>query len=230
MRCSRCCVCGPAIWGPTSQPRCSVQGRGGGPWLLSVCVLAEGLAVPSPLALNSRSGVSSLGKTWRCFPGSSGAHLNYLTPRSTARRGGGTGGAHYQAGALCLSAMAQRCRGQAVPAARFPAAGHTRSGKGAVISASETGRLEPHLTRKVLEQGCGACELGGHCGTGRWESSTAEGKSEHFQWARDAWSILACWDLSVGAGVGARSSTQLPTCRGLGALLIRGHFLKPLGD
>lgn len=113
----------PGIWGPASQPRRSIWGHGGGLCLLGVCVLVEGLALPALLALDGRSVASSLGKTWRCFPGSSGARLNYLTCRSTARRGGGTGGAHYQARAVCLSATARQCQGQAAPAARLPAAG-----------------------------------------------------------------------------------------------------------
>lgn len=206
VRCSWCCVRSPGIWGPAGQPRRSIWGHSGGLCLLGVCVLLEGPALPAPPALDGGSVASSLGKTWRCFPGSSGARLNYLTRRSAARRGGGTGGAHYRAGAVCLLAMARRCRGQAAPAARLPAAGQRSPPLRTSVRGKEPCSLPPTragwscaLPGRFLEQGGGACELGVSAELEGGNRAWAEGKGEGFEWAWDARGVLAhrelcgCW-------------------------------------
>lgn len=119
-------------------------------------------------------------------------------------------------GTGCACGTAPCCR------AVLAIAVHSRSRKGAELSASDLGRLELSLGRKVLGQGRGAGELGLAAELAGWESSTAKGKGKGFEWIRDAQGILA--HLSVGAGVGVRSSMQVPRCRGLGALLITGSI------
>lgn len=151
-------------------------------------------ALPAPRAVDGRSIASSLGKTWRCFPGSSGARLNYLTEHGGEEELGEliTG--------LGLFVSRPRCRGQAVPAALLTVRGREPR------FLPPTRQDGAELARKVLQQGRDACEL----------EVTAEGKDEGLERARDARSILGP-PRALGWG---HAAPPAPRLQGLGALLV----------
>lgn len=186
-------------WG-TSQPCHRVWGHAGG----LCCVLLEGLALPAPPAVDRRSVVSSLGKTWRCFPGSSGACLNYLTEHGGEEELGEliTG--------LGLFVSRPRCRGQAVPAALLA----VRGGQPRFLPLTRQDGAE--LARKNLEQGRDACELGS-LRKGRRRVSNGLGM------LGASWDLRRCWAWGT-------QSTSSPLA-GTGSFV--GHtpyFLKVLCD